>query len=279
MDRAKSIAAIVMVMLGMLAPRRGAAEEAGDTPVEAPWGSKDAPPSRAFLATSIEAGVPYATPAVFAGYGKPHWQWAGLEARASTTTSYASAYAGLHGALPFLDASIGVRDTYSYARSMLDVRRSHPAEDVQGARSANARYLTLDLDVNGVVPCPGGYVLFELYATRTLDAPPNRDLFEESLRAIMRTPMAGVGRLAYAGRIRRWTIGPLGEAAVLPYRAGPVVRAGLIGGFQWTTHLEALLVLSAPVASPDHLDFLDASSGIIGLRYRWSTGERAPGFP
>lgn len=43
----------------------------------------------------------------------------GAEAYAITTNAFFATYAGTRASLPFLDVTIGVRDTWSYAHSFL----------------------------------------------------------------------------------------------------------------------------------------------------------------
>lgn len=231
------------------------------------------------MAAAFDVGVPYAQAQLFAGYGKPHWQWAGLEARASTTMSYAAGFLGLHGVLPFLDGSIGVRDTYAYDRSFLLPRARHGNEDIESAHGANARYLALDLELSGVVPVPGGFLAWDAFATRTLDAPAERELYEELLRVIMRPPIAAQLRFGYALRVASSSFGPVADLLAIPHREGPVVRVGGAAEVPITDHLRAEALLTIVVRSPDGLDVLDGAAGVLGVRYQWASGEQSPRFP
>jgi hypothetical protein len=46
-----------------------------------------------------------------------------------------------------------------------------------------------------------------------------------------------------------------------------------------THHLDAIGAVMIVAASPDQLGLLGADLGQLGLRYRWSTGDRWPEFP
>jgi hypothetical protein len=241
---------------------------------EAPWKNEE---RRPFVAATVDAGLPYAQPTLFVGWGQPHWQWAGVEARVGTTATFAHAFVGLHAALPFLDASFGVRETQSFRWPLLVRRDSYEADAHEG--EGNARYRAIDLEVSGVLPFPAGFLLWDALVVRTLAVSPDRDVYEESLRAIIRPPVGAIGRLAYAARVGRVSFGPLAEVVLLPQRAGPVVRAGAVVSVQCTPHLDALFALTLPVASPDALAIVDASSGMLGVRWRWASAERAASFP
>ena len=259
---------LVLLLAAMIAAPRVAQAQ------EAPW--KDEP-RRPFVATTVDAGLPYAQPSLFVGWGRPHWQWAGVEARAGTTATFAHGFVGLRAVLPFLDASFGVRETQSFRWPLLARRERYGPDAHDG--EGNARYRALDFELSGVVPVPAGFLVWDALAVRTLDVPAESDVYEESMRAIVRPPFAVNGRLGYVARVGRASFGPLGEAVVLPDRAGPVVRAGALASVQCTPHLEAIVALTLPIASPDALAILDASSGMLGVRWRWASTERAASFP
>lgn len=255
----KRAAAIIAVLIA------GTSEASADE--EAHW--KDGA-TRPFIAGTVDAGIPYAQPALFVGYGKPHWQWAGAEVRAGATATFAHAYAGVRAALPFVDAAVGVRDTHSFRWSLLEPRDAHEGADGERLVGPNARYRALDVELSGVLPVPFGFLVWDALLVRTLDVGANHDVYDESLRAIVRPPVAGVGRLAYLATVGRTSFGPAGEIVVLPRRNGPVVRAGALVSVRCTEQLDVLIALTMPVTSPDSLSLVDASSGLFGIRYRWS---------
>jgi hypothetical protein len=263
-----SLAAAAAVVFAGAAPSVAHADEA-------PWKSEE---RRPFVATTVDAGLPYAQPSLFVGWGQPHWQWAGIEARAGTTATFAHAFVGLRAALPFLDASFGVRETQSFRWPLLAQRDAYDADAHEGEGNG-ARYRAIDLELSGVLPFPGGFLLWDALVVRTLSVPPERDVYEESLRAIVRPPVAAVGRLGYAARVGRVSFGPLAEVVALPQRAGPVVRGGVLASVQCSAHLEAVFALTLPITSPDALAVVDASSGLLGVRWRWASAERAASFP
>src|SRR5262245_42444813 len=97
----RCIAAFLMqrrarLLAGLLAFTPATIAFAGDEPPLTPWPGGD---SRIFAAGAVEIGVPYGFVTMMGGYGKPHWQWFGVEARGGSSTSYAVGYAGLHAGL------------------------------------------------------------------------------------------------------------------------------------------------------------------------------------
>lgn len=251
----------------IVAPRMAHAEDP-------PW---QAEPRRAFVATTVDVGVPYAQPSLVVGFGRPHWQWAGIEARAGTTATFAQGFVGLRAVLPFLDASFGVRETQSFRWPLLARRERYGAGAPDG--EGNARYRALDFEVSGVLPLPAGLLLWDVLVVRTMGGFGEMDLYEESMRAIVRPPLAAAARLAYVARVGRVAFGPLAEIVLLPERPGSIVRAGAVASVQCTPHLEAIVALTLPVATPDALALVDASSGMLGVRWRWASAERGAAFP
>lgn len=244
-----------------------------------PW---DHGSARAFVAGRIDAGIVFARPAFMLGYGRPHWEWFGVEAYALTTNSFGAVYAGTRASLPFLDFTIGVRDTLSYRRSFLPQRASYVADDVDAAHGPRARYLSLDVELTGVVPLLGGYVLWGFVSTTILDAPKDVLVFDESLRVVMRQPAAIDFRFGYIHAIGRegpLKLGVLSETIALPHRDGPVERIGPLGTLSLTDHTEVVAVFTVAVWSPDALGILHSPYGFLGLRYRWATGDQQPSFP
>jgi hypothetical protein len=244
-----------------------------------PW--DDGEP-RPFVGGYVDAGAVFARPAMQLGYGRPHWQWFGVEAYALTTNSFFAAYAGTRASLPFVDFTMGVRDTWSYVRPFVPARGAYDASDVDRADDRKARYLTLDYELSGVVPLPGGYLIWGFVASRVLDAPAGMDVFEEGLRVVLRPPFVADfrgGYVAALGHEETVKVGVLSETLVIPARRATVVRLGPVAAVTLTAHTEALFVLTAVLHSPDTLGLFDGAYGFAGVRYRWATGEKAPHFP
>lgn len=244
-----------------------------------PW-DEGAP--RPFVAGHLDVGAVFARPQLQLGYGQPHWKWFGVEAYALTTNGFFGLYAGTRASLPFLDFTMGVRDTWSYVRSFLPQRDTYEASDVDRSRAGHARYLAIDYELSGVVPLPGGYLVWGFLGASVLDAPASVHVFEESLRVVMRPPFAGNFRGGYVlalGRQQEVKAGALSETLVIPGRDATVVRLGPVATVRVTPHMEALLVLTGVVHGPDALGIWGGSYGFFGVRYRWATGERATDFP
>ncbi len=267
--------------LARAAPAAGLPERAVPEPKLSAW---DQGTPRLFVAGYADAGIVFARPAVELGYGMPHWKWFGAEAYAITTNSFFAGYAGTRASLPFLDFTMGIRDTWSYVRAFLAPKDGYDGDTLDRSADghSHARYLTLDYELSGVVPLLHGYVIWDLLASRVLDAPPNVYIFEEALRAVIRAPFLADFRGGYVlalGKDERVKLGVLSETLVTPERYPPVVRLGPIADVTVTAHAEVLFVLANVIYGPDSLGLWDGTYAFAGLRYRWATGEQSPHFP
>ncbi len=262
-------------------PVEGARTDLADPNLEiSPWAAGK---PRLFASSRIDAGVGYGKVQVAAGYGLPHWAWVGVEAYPISTFEFAGVYAGLRGSLPFLDLAIGVRDSASYRRGFLQASPHHTHDELDQRQGDRAHYVDYEATLSGALPAPGGFAVWEASLFIVDGAPAGVHLYEESMRAIMQPPKIAFARLGYVlglGPRDAVKIGALGEAVFLPGRdTGPVYRIGPALQIVLTDHLEALGLLTMAVKSPDELGFFLSAYGILGLRWKWATGETKPGFP
>lgn len=285
--RAHAVKALVPLALATLAtafPRSARAEppDALDIPVIdklSPW---DHGKPRAFVAGKVDLGVVYARPAVMVGYGRPHWEWFGAEAYVFSTNSFGATYAGARASLPFLDFTMGVRDTLSYRRSFLPDKAHYEASDVDHTTGDRARYRTYETELSGVLPAPWGYFVWGVVGETVFGVPRGQLVYEEGIRVVMRPPFAldlRFGYVASVGKDGVAKIGFLTETIVMPNRDGPVERVGPVVTLAITDHLEGLGVFTTVVRGPDSLGLLHSPYGILGVRYRFASGDASPGFP
>jgi hypothetical protein len=236
---------------------------------------------RWFLSTKSDLGL-YAKPYFSAGYGMPHWIWAGIDVNAITTTEVGQVYAGVRAASPVFDVAFGFRNTYSYGKPFLAPRASFSSDQVSDAPGPNARYWAWEAEAVGFVPLPYSAIMLDCIAVGVLDAPRDRYLYEESYRLVIGDPNYMVLRAATVARVLRedaLKVGLLYEWLVGTGRDQNVFRMGPAVALQLTDHLEAVGTLSVALHSPDALGIVLGSYGLAGLRYRWATGERAPELP
>ena len=248
-------------------------------PVNGYWSAGEA---RWFLSTKSDLGTFYAKPYFSAGYGMPHWLWAGVDVNAISTLEFGQVYGGLRAASPLVDLAFGVRDTFAYQKHFLLPAASYRDEDVLAGPAAKARYWAWEAEAVGILPLPYSAILVDYIAVRTLDVPAGQSVYDESYRVIVANPFFQVLRVAAVARFLRESalkVGVLGEFIASTGRDKPVFRAGPAAALQITDHLEALCTLSLSISGPDKLGIVMGAYGLAGVRYRWATGEPTPKFP
>jgi len=236
---------------------------------------------RWFLSTKSDVGL-YLKPYFSAGYGMPHWIWAGVDVNAISTSEVGQVYAGVRAASPVFDLAFGFRKTYSYGKPFLEPRASFSSDQVGDAGGPNARYWAWEAEAVGFIPLPSSAIMLDFIAVGVLDAPSDRYLYEESYRLVIGDSSYIIGRAATVARLLRedaLKVGLLYEWLVGTGRDQNVFRMGPAAALQLTDHLEAVGTVSVVLHSPDSLGIFLGSYGLAGLRYRWATGERAPELP
>jgi hypothetical protein len=237
---------------------------------------------RWFFSTRSDLGTPYLKPYFSAGYGLPHWLWAGVDLNAILTTEIAQVYGGVRAAAPVLDVAFGVRDTWSFEKRFLAPRASYTKSAVYDPSRPRSRYWAWELEVVGSVPLPYSAIAGNFVLVRTLDVPRGSYVYDESYRAIVADPTFAVLRVVAVARLlneNALKVGPLFEHVFEMGRPGGVVRLGPAFALQLTDHLEAAATVTFPLKSPDRLGLILGSYGTACLRYRWATGESKPKWP
>jgi len=237
---------------------------------------------RWFISTKSDLGTPYIKPYFSAGYGLPHFIWGGVDLNSITTGEFTQVYAGVRAATPVFDLAFGFRDTWSFGKAFVAPRTSFSRSDVLDAPGPAARYWAWEAEAVGILPLPHAAVVANLIVVRTLDVPDGMYVYEESYRAVVAKPLYAVFRTAAVARVLRegaLKFGPLVEYVFATGRESNVVRLGPALALQLTDHLEANGVVTFAVSSPDSLGLTLGTYGVLGLRYRWATGERQPKLP
>jgi hypothetical protein len=237
---------------------------------------------RFFISTKSDLGTPYLKPYFSAGYGLPHWIWAGVDVNSITTLEFTQIYGGVRASTPILDLAFGVRDTWSFGKPFLEPAQSFSRSDVLDAPGDKARYWAWEAEVVAIAPLPHSALVADFIANRTLDVPAGKYVYDESYRAVVAKPFFAIMRVAAVARLLNedaLKIGVLGEYVFENGRDSNVFRIGPAGALQITDHLEAQGTLTLCAYSPDNLGLTLGAYGVAGLRYRWATGERDPKLP
>ncbi|HEX9051001.1 MAG TPA: hypothetical protein VF841_10750 [Anaeromyxobacter sp.] len=268
---------VLALLVAGAAPVRGDPTVAPATGRPAGWSEGEA---RAFLAGQVELGTTEHARAV-AGWGRPWWLWGGLLADVWTNPDMATFTAGGRAALLAANLEAHWRVTRSWTRVAMPPLARH----AEVARGEGSTLHAWDLDAWGVVPTPGGYLMWEGLATRLLGASRDVHVFDEGVHAIVRPPWCGLASLGWVADLAGGTVDAgasadltfLGRGDARRVRAGPMLS--WTPSPPWTLRGQLLFTLS----SPDALPARDALSGGLVVGYRAATGTRGaarrPGAP
>ena len=237
---------------------------------------------RWFVSQRTELGIPYAKPYVSAGYGLPHWIWAGVDVNAILTMEVLEVFSGLRLASPVFDVSFGIRDNWSLNKPFLKQADTYTRDDVFNAPGPLARYWAAELDALALLPLPYSAIGVNFVMVHAFDMPANSALYEESYRLITHDPTFYVLRFVALARVLNegsLRFGVLAEHGFATGRSSTVWRVGPVISAQITDHLQFNAGVTLKVDSPDALGLSLGAFGTAGFRYYWATGERRPELP
>jgi len=233
--------------------------------------------ARPFLSGRAIPGFGYGRFALTAGYGKPHWLWAGVETMAMVTPMYTSVQSGLHISGVVAELMVTVRRTYAFDHTLIPMAHSIGSDDLEQAHQPAARSTALDASLWGFLPCGRWLVTWELTYVRPFGQDPSMLLYEEIQRAVvtregvLTTKIGPMVNLSTTGQIY---VGILAEHLSLLGRADPLVfRIGPNLWCQLSRHWNLYGYAAWPVHGPDHLGAWSGMYGAAGFLYRFATGE------
>ncbi|HKP55343.1 MAG TPA: hypothetical protein VJV78_01405 [Polyangiales bacterium] len=190
-------------------------------------------------------------------------------------------YTGVRAATPVFDLAFGVRDTWSFQKPFLRPQESFTYNELVRAPGANARYWAWEAEAVGIVPLPNAAIAFDFIAVGMLDKPEGAMVYDESYRAIVRDDLYFVARFIALARFMNEESLKVGVLVEHLFDTGrpPLSRIGPMFSLQLTDHLDVNAVLTVVVSGPDHLGLVQGSYGVLGVRWRWASGERDPQPP
>lgn len=240
------------------------------------WGDQ---PARPFVSGEVAVGAMNVVE-VAAGYGKPHFLWAGVKADGIVTTDFASTSAGLRLNGLLLNAYAGVRRTVAFSHRFPVVKEAYTKEDIKDDGQPRLRYTSFDGVLSGVVPAGPIVGFWGARGVWMLDAPSGQAVFSEFFRYTAHEPRAFLVHTAWWWRFMNdaLLVGPAADLAATPGR-DPVVRVGGSVLVALGPHLSCDVIGTFPVSSPDPaLGALFQAWGTAVLRWRWATGDPHPAF-
>ncbi len=249
-------------------------DDGDDEDVTQYWARQE---TRPFVSGQVALG-PLSQLALYGGYGKPHYAWAGVETHALSSTEFGALHAALRADLLLVNLSVGARYTWAYARRFPTPRESFDEESLTDETRPRSRYPSLDVSLWGYVPAGPTLGYWEVDHYYLFDKSSEDAVFEEYVRFSINENSATMGRLVWYAKLLhgRLLAGPAADAVTSSGR-DVLVRVGGSVNYQLTRHMGLTLYLSAPVKSPDDLTWFTQSWGIARLSWNFASGEPRPG--
>jgi hypothetical protein len=238
---------------------------------------------RAFLAERTVLGLGYGRVSADVGYGRPFWQWFGLETTGQLTLDSLSAQTGIKAAWMVAEGMFTLRRTYSFVHRALPRKTQVSSDDLRRKGAPGAGYTAIDAGLWGCVPYGRWLGTWELAWVRPLTLNPNELVLEEIQRVVVGSGGVWSGKLGFNVALserKRAFVGAMGEyLGMVGRHPGTVLRAGPAFWVGITEHTELGGALTWPLHGPDELGFMTGMYGAIGVQYQFASGEPRWHFP
>lgn len=260
---------------------------AGDVAVSSALGDESEPmlPStywakgepRAFVTARAVLGTAYGRAAASAGYGRPYWQWIGLDGVSTLTMDSHSAQAGVRGNYMAVEGMFTLRHTYSFAHRSQRHATSFTDSMLERNGVRGAEYVALDAGAWGCIPYGSWLGAWEFDWVRPLSLGADERVLEEIQRVVIGPDGVWSIKLGLSlalSQSKRSYVGLMVEYLDLVGRQpGDVYRAGPTFWLAVTEHTEIGGYLTWPIYGPDRLGPLTGMYGAIGVQYQMASGE------
>lgn len=237
---------------------------------------------RPFLAAVFDGGFFFARSELQAGYGRPHYTWIGATAYSKLTLGGVTLAAGIHGQVPNIDISVTAKSFRATDSRLVRKNDLYYESDTSIETEPKTAYQSLDADLAVTVKGLGGTVGLETRGIAVFGVPDGYDVFEDTLRLIVRPPFVWQTKLTYLawpGWQDNLAVGFVAELIGSPARDNLVFRTGPVVTVSLTDHLQAIGSAAFAIFYHDDLGLSGSDLGQIALRYRWASGEAWPNFP
>ena len=232
---------------------------------------------RYFIAGAFDLGFLYIRPRFQFGYGQPHARWFGFDINPIVAPGGGGIYGGFRIDMPFVDWRIGARYIYPFVRSYLPLKDSYSRTDLNREdENEGSHYLSAETEVTLTLPVGNGRLFSESALSYVTLVPEDRAVFEDTIKVVVHTsPWVWRQRIGYEARFGETDavrIGLAVEAVGVPGRDLIAIRAGVLMRIWASPRLEIRGSWIPAIISRDDLGIRGGDFGLLGVRYRWSTG-------
>jgi len=276
-----ALAAVCALLALLSSPRPALAQGAATAPgagFQSPLGS---PPGvrwsggreRWFVSGRIDGGFLFLRPRFSAGYGRPHYDWLGLDVVPTVSFSAAGGYAGARVEGKFAQIRTGLLYQYSFSRSFLPAAPSYDRRDIDVLDGPRASYFLWDSELEVYLPLGPVRARYQMQPVVADGIPADHNLYLDNLRVVAGPGLTLRQRLGFEFFWPGTTIGitPDVEVVWLDARSAVVVRAGVQLRWLLSDEFEVRTTFLPVWSSPDQLGRASSDVFEFALRWRWAT--------
>jgi hypothetical protein len=207
----------------------------------------------------------------------------GLDSAGVLSPMYAAVQAGLHAKVVLVDLTLVMRHAYSFDHTLIPVRDSVRADELEQPGRGRARSNVIDASVSGFLPHGRWLLTWELTYVRPLGLSGAELLYEEIQRIVVTNQgvvTSKLGPMVNLASTRDLYVGVLAEhLSLLGRKDGLVFRLGPTLWAKLSRHWDLFSYFTLPVHGPDRLGAWEGMYGAGGFLYRFATGESLGRLP
>lgn len=228
---------------------------------------------RWFVAGRIDGGFLFLRPRVSAGYGRPHYDWIGLDLVPTVAFTAAGGYAGVRVEGRFTQFRTGMLYQYSFNRSFLPIAATYDLHDLDVLEGPRAGYHQWDSEAEVYVPFARTRLRYQIQPVVMGDVPEDHYVYLDNLRVVAGPGLTLRQRVGMEFFWPGTSIGITPEVEVLWLDARNVfiIRAGAQIRWLLSDEFEVRTTFLPTFVGPDRLGRANSDVLEFALRWRWAT--------
>lgn len=270
---------VLAIVLGVSLPAHAQGLSTGpgdsaDNPLGSPPGSRWRNSSdRFFIASRLDAGFFFLRPRISAGWGKPHYQWFGLDAVPILSTSALGGYMGGRIERGLFELRTGALYQFSFNRSYLTAKDSYSRRDIDIIEGPRAQYWLWDSQLELYLPLGRLKLHLETQPIVAFGFPEDKNLYLDTMWVVIGSGLTLRQRVGVEFFLRGTNIGlsPTIELVWLDERQVAIIRAGVHLRWLLSDEFQVRTSILPVVNSPDFLGRAGGDVLELSMRWLWAT--------